>query len=93
MDVCVGGMCGWGDGVCGWCWVCGVGCVGWGECVCMCGCVCVGVCVCVHFISVLSPLGVTCNAANVKISEFPLPERHASIEMHGIKCDREASDV
>ena len=42
--------------------------------------------VCVYFISVLSPFGVTCNAVNVKISEFPLTERHASIEMHGIKC-------
>ena len=60
------------------------------------GCFCVGVCVggvgvWVYFIYVLSPLGVTCNAANVKISEFPLPERHASIEMHRIICDRDTN--
>ena len=102
MDVCVcvgvGGCAGGGVGCVG-----GFGYVGWGVwggvsvCVGVGGCVgvCVcggGVCVCVcafHFSTV--SFRVTCNAANVKISVFPLPERHASIEMHRIICDRETN--
>ena len=95
--VCGAGCVGWvGVGVCvcvcvGVYWCVWGGVCGWG-CLWVCGFLGVGVgCVCVHFISVLSPLGVTCNAANFKISVFPLPERHASIEMHGIKCNRETN--
>ena len=90
-----GGVCGAGCvgvGVCvcaGVCWCVRGGVCGWG---CLWVCVGGGVCVCVcafHFSTV--SFRVTCNAANVKISEFPLPERHASIEMHRIICDRDTN--
>ena len=63
MDVCVW-VCVWGDVPVGVGCVGGFGYVGWGVwggvsvCVGVGGCVGVCVCVCVHFISVLSPLGL-----------------------------------